>query len=67
MTQPTPQHSCTCRPAWPELVVHTDDGRALTVHPAESSGGLSCLYHARCAGCTAIYPGSFRIPSRTAA
>ena len=55
---------CACSPAWPALVVHTDDGRRIDVVPAATPGGLACLYEARCARCGLTYPGPFRVPPR---
>lgn len=64
-TTPTPAN-CTCQPAWPQLVVHTDDDRLVDVVPADTPGGLACLYRARCGDCDATYPGAFRVPPRRA-
>lgn len=56
--------SCHCRPPWPDLVVHTDDGSTITVEPSSTRGGLACLYEARCARCGIRYPAPFRVPPR---
>lgn len=58
---------CACSPAWPALVVHTEDGRQIEVVPAATPGGLAYLYEARCARCGLAYPGPFRVPPRTTA
>jgi len=53
--------ACTCRPPWPALVVHIDDGDVAVV-PSATPSGLACLYWAYCVGCGAAYPGPFRVP-----
>lgn len=65
MSSPGVVESCVCSPAWPALVVHTDDGRLIDVIPSATPGGLACLYEARCARCGLVYP--FRVPPRTTA
>lgn len=54
---------CACTPAWPELVVHRDDGITVTVLPADTPGPLAHLYNARC-GVTAASPTPDRSDSR---
>ena len=39
----SPEHGCACRPAWPALVVHAEDGD-VAVAPFATPGGLACLY-----------------------
>ena len=55
-----PAGRCSCEPAWPGLVVHTEAGD-VAVEPAATPGGLACLYRAYCAGCGTAYPGPFRV------
>jgi hypothetical protein len=68
MTRPINQTNrageCACDPSWPTLIVRTDDGRTVTVEPADSQGGLESLYEARCGRCDVTYPGHFRPPPR---
>jgi hypothetical protein len=55
---------CRCCPAWPALVVHTEDADVAVV-PSATPGGLACLFNAHCTGCGAAYPGPFRVPPAT--
>jgi prevent-host-death family protein len=62
-----PEPGCRCDPAWPALVVHTEEGD-VAVQPAATPGALACLYHVYCTGCGTDYPGpSGRSPQSAAA